>query len=223
MLYNIATLSTVLYTTILIKDSVQWHDRRGILLFAVLLLIHTITAGANYFQYYYANPISPFPENFIDTWYALEVYWTIFMFCWESIPPFLVAVIMLRARDKPILHQIKRIYKTDHVFFKIVGLQALIALLYYIQDIIANYTDIYGNDRFAFASTSIPSFLLVNYQVLSGILTIRMKRIVQKASTNQLDLSSQLQPSPLPRLLLNAKKSFMQSETVWTRSTAILE
>jgi hypothetical protein len=189
MFYNIATLSTVIYTTVLVRDSLQWHDRRGIILFAGVLLIHAITAGSNYFMYYYANPISPFPENFIDTWYALEVYWTIFMFCWESIPPFLVAVIMLRARDKPILYQIKFIYKADDIFFKVVCGQAFIGLLYFIQDLVANYTDIYANDKFAFASTCFPTILLVNYQVLTGVLITRMKRIVRRASKKQIQLA----------------------------------
>ncbi|KAJ3371214.1 hypothetical protein HDU91_005485 [Kappamyces sp. JEL0680] len=80
-LYNFSTLATTIYTTLFFNHVMMASRKTQGLLFVLLLVVHILLGGANYF---WVSQDSPYWIQYV--WWYFSPYWIIVMLVWDIIP-----------------------------------------------------------------------------------------------------------------------------------------
>ncbi|KAJ3319837.1 hypothetical protein HDV06_005887 [Boothiomyces sp. JEL0866] len=167
-LFNLASLSTVLNTAnfMIGFGNIQKISVKTIIYLSVIV-IHLFLAGGNYFTYWY---LSYGYATIWQKWIQLLPLWALFMFIFNTVPSFAVAISLLKSsamlKNLSTFTAIGQLLLMDNKFSLLVFSQCLntasIITFFYIQQ----YTQIPGSDRNFLAFNGIFS---LNYAIHSGI------------------------------------------------------
>ncbi|KAJ3304379.1 hypothetical protein HDV03_002860 [Kappamyces sp. JEL0829] len=219
---NFATLSSVIYTS-MIYFKIQASPisvKVAILLF--LFASHMMFAGANYARIWMAMDSGNYTpsDSFLDwydKWDLLSPYWIIIMFVWDIVPLSVVVFKVVNVESGVLfISVVQKIWEIDNRFILAIATQLCIVFLYYLCSILDNYTTIPYSDRVALAISAYQAFFLAAHSLLNCYMVVRLKVVMNRikktgfGTTTSQASSSQLQSAIKSTRSLVSKKNLPQ-------------
>ncbi|KAJ3319249.1 hypothetical protein HDV06_006577 [Boothiomyces sp. JEL0866] len=188
IMHGICMFASCVFTTMILNSIIfQDHPYAQYMAWFLLIIIHFGLFGSNYDMWYLnggqgvANTDQQF-FKFLIKWNGYSVYWTYFVFIYNTIVPLLISYkIMLLAgkfEKGEILSFFKRIQKIDPYFILIVIGQFLVVTANAVLTYIKLYTSLLGNDLVYNDTLGFTGFILCSH----SFLTWKTYTIVRKSS-----------------------------------------
>ncbi|KAJ3313788.1 hypothetical protein HDV04_001592 [Boothiomyces sp. JEL0838] len=198
VLFNLASLSTVLNTANFIIGFKVLDQISKQALYGTVLFLHLLLAGGNYFTYYYLTMAN---GSVWQKWIQIAPLWTFLMFIFNTLPAFSIAVSIVQnttSNHLTFFQAGRKVLLKDKKFASLVGLQLLnilfIGMVYYIQQ----FTQIPGTDRNYLSMFGIFAFV---YALHAGLncLFIEHSRLLLKS---RLQTPTTKKPKKVENMLL---------------------
>jgi hypothetical protein len=100
------------------------------------------------------------------------------MFLWDCIPALLIALVYIKVTKKGWNGILLNLWNHDYHIVLAVVLQILTGIAYQLQEHYRMNSEVWGNDRNRFASSSILILILVTHQMASMWLYIRIREMI---------------------------------------------
>ncbi|KAJ3304380.1 hypothetical protein HDV03_002861 [Kappamyces sp. JEL0829] len=219
-LFNIASGSTVAYTTVIFFRVLTPPRTTMIAISVGMFVAHFFFAGGNYAKVWEVMdggnymPTDGFLHWQDDNWSKLGAYWVIIMFVWDIVPLSLVVFkVVNQASGVPFNAVLAKIWHIDRWYiFAVLG-QLGVVFLYYLCSILNTYTSVPQNDRVALAISAYQAFFLAVHSLLNCYMVVRLKVVmknVKKGVFTTTNTSTQHLKSSRSVLPLETNKSARQ-------------
>ncbi|KAJ3324153.1 hypothetical protein HDV06_000694 [Boothiomyces sp. JEL0866] len=159
--FNIGSLLFTMRTGFILQatffGSQKWIT---VLIQGIVLIVHLVCVGASYLEYIFNggdnNLIVTMDQNiaqFLSNWGEASYFWIIFMFVWNSLPPILISLYLIRLKfnsptkgDLSNLESITKLFQIDKRLPYFLAGQSFTIFGYLLVKYIRNETYILGSD-----------------------------------------------------------------------------
>ncbi|KAI8902895.1 hypothetical protein BC833DRAFT_571969 [Globomyces pollinis-pini] len=183
VLYNVASLSTVVQTAILFFTFTarDWSILSKSVIAASLLISHLLFGGGAYFAYCTnRDALYCIPDTFLYEWLALYQYWILVLFVWDTITPVLIVLELINkshnTKVKPnIRNFLQIIHNTDRQFWIYLTVQIYLGTLFMVTGYIICHTRLLGDDL---TSVTVETFQYTLLSIHSAVNILQLNRLV---------------------------------------------
>ena len=172
-----STYMTTVFTTKYFLDAIfLLNSRQKMLIYVILFIFHFSLAGCWYFSFYSSLPsVYPALNEFLNNWLKSSSYWILIMFLYNIVPlTFWLSFILARRQFGKLKHGLALGKRA----FLIIFLQTLLAILYFVIDVIRKTTYLLHDDRTDLSMMGFIMFCLVYHSLLQQVLVNEIKRIL---------------------------------------------
>lgn len=177
---NFATLAAAINPFHMLVVILQVKKIYQYIIIIVLLAIHFVLAGSNYFYYY-----RQFPNEWtlaIGAWGNYFVGYVFFLFIWNLFPQAFIAMkILFPSKSTSLKMKLKQLHLVDQNFYLYALMDILLFMAYTILYYIMNFTEILKNDYLYQAMYPYQDLMFLSHNLIS----IQVSQIVKKAFSNK--------------------------------------